>query len=176
MDTSNSNPGVLSLTFLGVDRIALNHEPVKGIASNKVRGLLAYLAVESDRPHHRGNLAELFWPEREVGVGRKNLKQAIANLREVLGDRESSTPYLIVSRDKIQFNQSNSHQLDVREFIEELETATEHTHLQLGVCDTCQKSLERAVELYQGDFLADFFLPDGQPFEEWAVVRRENLQ
>jgi DNA-binding SARP family transcriptional activator len=29
-----------------------------------------------------------------------------------------------------------------------------------------------AIELYRDDFLADFYLPDSSPFEEWAAARR----
>ena len=39
-------------------------EPVTAFASNKVRALLAYLAVEADRPHRREALAGLLWPEQ----------------------------------------------------------------------------------------------------------------
>lgn len=28
--------------------------------------------------------------------------------------------------------------------------------------------LEEAIALYRGDFLADFYLPDSNPFEEWG--------
>ena len=173
MERSESDPGELSLTLLGALQITLNHEPVKGLSSDKVRGLLAYLVVESDRPHRRSALAEMFWPYKSSGVGRRNLKQAIANLRKVLGDRDASIPFLLVSRDRIQFNVSSQHRLDVREFTEAVEATKNHGHPQLGTCEICGKSLKRAVELYRGDFLVEFFLPDCQSFEEWAVIRRE---
>ena len=35
--------------------------------------------------------------------------------------------------------------------------------------------LGKAVELYQGDSLAGFTLPDSGPFEEWRVVKQEEL-
>ena len=35
--------------------------------------------------------------------------------------------------------------------------------------------LAQAVELYRGDFLAGFALPDSAAFEEWALIRREQL-
>jgi len=49
----------LSLTLLGPPQVTLDGEPVSGFDSDKVRGLLAYLMVENDRPHHREKLAGL---------------------------------------------------------------------------------------------------------------------
>jgi DNA-binding SARP family transcriptional activator len=39
---------------LGPFHVTLDGKPVAGFESNKVRALLAYLAVEADRPHSRG--------------------------------------------------------------------------------------------------------------------------
>jgi predicted ATPase len=33
-----------------------------------------------------------------------------------------------------------------------------------------------ALALYRGDFLADFYLPDSAPFEEWTLTRRADLR
>ena len=53
----------LTLSLLGPLQVALGDRQVKGFKSNKVRALLAYLAVEADRPHRRETLAGLLWPE-----------------------------------------------------------------------------------------------------------------
>jgi predicted ATPase len=45
----------------------------------------------------------------------------------------------------------------------------------LADCDACTARLTQAVELYRGDFLAGFALPGSAAFEEWALVRREQL-
>jgi hypothetical protein len=52
---------------------------------DKVRGLLAYLAVEADRPHARATLAALFWPEQPDALALGNLSQALTRLRAALG-------------------------------------------------------------------------------------------
>jgi DNA-binding SARP family transcriptional activator len=49
----------LTLSLLGPPEFTLNGSPVTGFESNKVRALLAYLAVEADCPHHRLALAGL---------------------------------------------------------------------------------------------------------------------
>jgi len=106
----------LSLTLLGAFQATLDGEPVTGFESDKVRALLAYLALETDRPHRRDELAEMFWPDRPPGVARNNLKQALANLRKVIGDREAAPPFLWVSRAELQFNPDGAHWLDVDHF------------------------------------------------------------
>ena len=44
----------LQIHLLGAFQAALDARPVSGFESNKVRALLAYLAVEAHRPHSRG--------------------------------------------------------------------------------------------------------------------------
>ena len=54
----------LSISLLGTFQVLLYGQAVTGFESDKVRALLAYLALESDRPHRREALAGLLWPER----------------------------------------------------------------------------------------------------------------
>ena len=54
----------LSISLLGTFQVILDGKQVTAFESDKVRALLAYLAVESDRPHRRETLACLLWPER----------------------------------------------------------------------------------------------------------------
>ena len=79
----------LSLSLLGPFQAVLDGHPVSGLESNKVRALLAYLAVEADRPHSRDELIGLLWPDQPDTTARANLRQALANLRNAIGDRTS---------------------------------------------------------------------------------------
>jgi len=94
----------LSLALLGPTQLTLDGQPVGGFAYNKARALLAYLAVEADRPHHRDTLAALLWPELPDEAARHNLRQALANLRTAIGDATATPPFLYITRDTIQFN------------------------------------------------------------------------
>ena len=52
----------LYITLFGPFRAGLDGEAVTAFSSNKVRGLLAYLAVEAPRVFRRDSLAALLWP------------------------------------------------------------------------------------------------------------------
>jgi hypothetical protein len=83
-----------SLRLLGPFVLECDGVPVTGFRSDKVRALLAYLAVEPGRPWSRSTLADLLWPDRPEGVARSNLRSALSNLRRVLDDARAD---LVVS-------------------------------------------------------------------------------
>ena len=94
----------LSIYLLGSFQVSLDRVPVRSFESRKVGALLAYLAAESDHTHPRGKLAGLLWSERPEANARRGLSQALYNLRTAIGDRQSPTPFLIVSRQTVQFD------------------------------------------------------------------------
>ena len=93
-----------SLTLIGAFQATLDKRPLTGFQSNKVRALLAFLAVEADRPHSRPHLAGLLWPDWPDASARTYLRQALLNLRRILANDELNRPYLTITRQSIQFN------------------------------------------------------------------------
>jgi ABC-type oligopeptide transport system substrate-binding subunit/DNA-binding SARP family transcriptional activator len=164
----------LSISLFGTLQIALRAQPVTEFKSDKVRALLAYLAVEADRPHRREALAALLWPEMPDRSARGNLRDALANLRQAIGDRtasgdrEAAPPFLLVERNTIQVNVSSDHWLDVARFCELVGTdqGDEPAHQQLA----------EAVDLYRGDFLEGFSLKDSPAFDDWSLLARERFR
>ncbi len=165
----------LVLTLLGSFQARLDGEPATEFESDKVRALLAYLAVESDRPHRRERLAGLLWPERPERYARQNLSQALYNLRRAIADCDATPPFLLITHHTIQFNPSSDHWLDTAAFSGRLAACDEHHHPRLAACNGCMERLQQAVGLYQGDFLEGFSLGDSAAFEEWSVITRERL-
>ena len=53
----------LTIRLLGTFQASLDDRPLQDVQSDKVRGLLAYLASEFAQAHRRDRLAGLFWPE-----------------------------------------------------------------------------------------------------------------
>ena len=71
---------------------------------DKVRALLVYLAVESDRPHSRAHLCGLLWPEQGDEAALANLSTTLARLRSALSDNNGGAPVLLATRQTIQWN------------------------------------------------------------------------
>ncbi len=158
----------LSISLLGSFLVNSGGQPVSGFKSDKVRALLAYLAVEADRPHRREILSALLWPEIPDRSARSNLRDALSNLRQVIGDREVDPPYLLIERDQVQFNTFSDFWLDVAQF----------RALVMGDQDVKSNygKLEEATALYRGGFLEGFSLKDSAAFEEWSLLTQEHLQ
>jgi DNA-binding SARP family transcriptional activator len=165
----------LSLSLLGPLRIALDGRPVNGFAYNKARALLVYLAVEADRAHQRDALVGLLWPELPDPAARTNLRQALANLREAIGDATAAPPFLLIARDNIQLNPISDYDLDGAAFTALLAACDTHAHRHPERCRACAARMEQALALYRGDFLAEFALGDSAPFDEWQLRHRERL-
>ena len=157
----------LSITLFGPFRVGLDGEAVDAFKSNKVRGLLAYLAVESPRVRRRDSLAALLWLDWPDKEARTNLRYALSNLRSAIGDREAETPFLNITRETIKFNKDSDHWVDVREFTQLLSASKAGT-----------QEIDRLVEsvnLYQGEFLEGFSISDSPPYQEWTLLKREQL-
>ena len=106
----------LTLSLSGSFQATLDGQPVTAFESDKARALLAYLAVESDRPHSREKLAGLLWPDSTEAAARASLSEALTNLRHALGDRDAQRPVLLISRQAIQFNLESDTFVDVAAF------------------------------------------------------------
>jgi len=157
----------LSFSLLGPFQVRLDGEPVTDFESNKVRALLAYLAVEAGRVHRREALAELLWPGRSEGSALANLRYALYDLRNTIGDREVNPPFLLITRHTLQFNRESEYSLDVATFERYIgESANQHHAIRYVQC---------AVRLYQGPFLEGFSLEGCPAFEEWVLFKREYL-
>jgi predicted ATPase/DNA-binding SARP family transcriptional activator len=165
----------LSLALLGPLQVMLDGAPITTFESDKVRALLAYLAIEADRPHRRDALAGLLWPDRPERAAHLNLNQALANLRGAIGDRTATPPFLSITRETVQFNRASDYELDVEAFSARLAACKEHLHRHVATCKSCIQRLQQAADLYRGSFLAQFFLSDSAAFEEWALLKREWL-
>lgn len=165
----------LELYLFGHMYMTLDGVVVSTFESDKVRALLAYLAVESTSAHDRRYLAGLLWPDRSERAAHLNLNQALANLRQAIGDRGASKPLLAVSPSQIQLNSAGDYTLDVATFTTLLAACDQHPHRSPVSCKCCARHLQAAVELYRGPFLAQSALSVSEAFDEWALVKREWL-
>ena len=155
----------LSLSLLGHLIISWGERPLTTFRSNRVPALLVYLAVETEHPHRREALMELLWPGLPAASARQNLRQTLYLLRQEIPELtaksgEGIVPVMLSDRHTIQLNLDGDLCLDVAR-MEQLTSGQPTTD-----------ELIEAIALYRGDFLADFYLPDSENFEEWVAARR----
>ena len=167
----------LRIHLLGPLVIQLDGESVDGLNWSRARALLAYLAVEADRPHPRETLSGMLWPDQPERSARTNLRNALSSLRKAIGDRARSgdrvrsgdrdavSPCLTVTRETIQFNAASDCWVDVTAF-ERLASAV----------DATADQLERAIALYRAPFLEGFSMGDSPDLDDWALAVRERLE
>ena len=160
----------LSIWLLGPFLAELGGERLSGFRSDKVRALLSYLAVEAHRPWGRSTLAGLLWPDFPEQAALSNLRNALSNLRRVIGDRGANPPFLQISSETIQFNPAGDTWLDVRAFLDLVPKTGQASADQMDI-----EWLERAFTLYRGDFMEGFSVASA-PFEEWILTTREQLR
>ena len=149
----------LLLSFFGVFQTELDGQHIHHFRSANVQGLLIYLALQAERPFPREQLATLFWPDKPDSVAKKNLRQTIYQLRQILSDsNDAEQPFLLVARQSVQFNANADTAVDVHQFIRALENG----------------ELEKVRDLYQGELLPGFTC-DSLEFESWLRQERERL-
>jgi predicted ATPase/DNA-binding SARP family transcriptional activator len=164
----------LQLYFLGPWRVVHAQRGDLEFRGRLPLALLAYLAVESARPHSRESLLGLLWPELPEADARNNLRVTWSRLGKRLG-AGAPPPFLTSTRFELSFNPDSSHWLDVTEFETLVAAVERHGHENGRVCPDCCRKLARAAELYRGSFLDGFYLDGCLAFEEWQFVRRERL-
>jgi DNA-binding SARP family transcriptional activator len=156
----------LRLSLLGHFSITRGDETVTGFESNKVRGLLAYLAVEQDRPHSRAALTGLLWPDWPEQSARRNLSQALFNLRQTLGEADTPTPFLLISRQEIGWNSAAPVWFDLRACLDALPGSQPGADL---------SNAQQLASLYRGPLLEQFVLEESDLFQNWLLAKREWL-
>ena len=114
---------------------------------------LAYLARRGSRPLARAEAAALLWPDRDERRARQSLRQALLELRQLVGDG------LLVDGDFIQLD-PGSVQLDAATFERELD----------------QGRLADAVSRWGGDFLPGAEEIGAEDLRGWLEAERERLR
>ena len=95
----------LQIQLLGAFQISQDGHALAPFRTDKIRALLVYLVVESDRPHRRDSLAELLWPEMDDRKALYNLRLSLHRLRQTLGDDADA---LKIDRQSVRFNAARS--------------------------------------------------------------------
>lgn len=126
------------------------------IAQPKRFALLVYLAIATPRGFHRRDvLVGLLWPELDQQHARSSLRKAVYHIRRSLGDG------VLIGRGEEELGlAADTVWCDVVEFEALL----------------AERRAGEALDLYRGDLLEAFFLPDTPAFERWLDGARERLR
>lgn len=165
-----------TLSLLGPFEAALDQQTISNFATDKIRALLAYLAMEAGQPHRRETLAGLLWPEWPHKISLRNLRQSLHRLKQTLDHHQPgfSNQLLTITRQTIQLNPDHL-QLDAADLATLLTKVEKHPHAHLYTCRPCLDHLRRAINLYRGELMTGFSLTDAPEFETWLLVQRERL-
>ena len=157
----------LAAHFLGEFRVVLDGRLVDTASSRRTRTLVAYLLAHRGGPVARDVLMERFWPDANPLAARNSLHVALSGARRVF--RAISAHEVIQRRfDTYRIDAAARVWTDVEEF-ERTCRAGRRADL-AGDRAGAERHFAAAVQLYQGDFLAD------EPYAEWAATIRDGLR
>lgn len=143
----------LELRLLGFPEFRLNGRRVE-LALRKAAALVIYLA-EAGGPVAREVAATLLWAETDEEAARARLRRTLYKIRIAFGSE-----VIAAIGGSLSLHQALSVEVDSQIF--------EHA------CNV--GPLDAAADIYKGDYLAGFSLPDCPEFEEWVFFRREALR
>ncbi len=144
---------VIKVSLLGPPRVERDGELV-AFETRKAVALLAHLTL-TDRPRPRDALADLLWPGSDPERARGALRRTLSALRGAIG------PELIeATRDHVRLIKGSRLAVDVDQFR----------------VLRADGDLERAVDLFRGDFLEGFGVRDAPDFEDWAQIEGDGLR
>jgi TolB-like protein/DNA-binding SARP family transcriptional activator/Flp pilus assembly protein TadD len=119
------------------------------LSGRKLRALVALLALPPSLGWSREQLTALLWGDRDEELARGSLRQALAELRRLIGDAP-----LVADRETVALDPA-AVTIDAIEF----------AALSAG------GQWDKAATLYRGDLLAGVSLPNGA-FADWLLVER----
>ncbi len=151
----------LEISLLGSPKIKLNGQLLTGLPA-KAQALLFFLVVTRQQ-QTRERLGEMLFSEETMSPEKK-----LANLRgpgALLALNRELSDFVESPKFSIAFKTESDYWLDVDEFQDCLRSS-----------EPTPAQLQRAVNLYQGQFLTGLRLKEAEGFEEWAEQKRRALE
>lgn len=154
---------MLEVMLLGGVAIRSDGDPINRFRSQTEIALLAYLA-HNGQTHNREALADLLWDTDSTGQSLSNLRTVLTRLRTQVGN------HLIVTRKTIAVSPDVHQQTDSARFQTLLAGVGRE-----GSAGSINQ-LSQGLDLYAGEFMAGFSLPNAPRFNDWLVVEQERLR
>jgi DNA-binding SARP family transcriptional activator len=147
---------MLRIHLLGHPKMLVGDEPLPLPTPDKALELGAYLLLKRHQTLSRDHVAFLLWPDVPESEARANLRRHLHLLRQQLPAPPSHLPWILATRNTVQWNPDADFWLDVA-CLEGSEAATAD-----------QARWAEVVECYHGDLLEGFY-------EDWVLTEREHL-
>ena len=162
------NADSLSILCLGPFRVYRDKHMIGDWHSLKGLLILKYMVRHHKTPVAKDVLMDVFWPEADQEVARRNLHQAIYNLRQILRRGQPDFRPILFENDCYLFNPEIALNLDFEAF--ERHAQTGRRMEAAGRSPEAFAEYKLAEELYRGDFL------EQDPYEDWASLQREQIR
>ncbi len=172
-DRKNSS-ATIRAKFLGNAEISVNEKLVADLSTIKTRGLFIYLIQEGQVSHNRSKLAAFFWPDSPEQTALHNLRQAMVVIKRAVETAGLDGELIQANRDEIRFLPSVTLDVDSVKFVSQVSRL-------LSCSDGFPErgfpiaSLKHALDLFEGEFLKGFYIPDADLFEDWQAIQREAI-
>jgi len=133
----------IKLNLFGVPKIILSGEPIE-FPFRKAEAIFYYLAIQ--KRVTRDELVNLFWSELKEETAKKNLRNALYQIKKTLGDEVLYTP----KRSIVELSGELEVELDVTDLLE-----------------------DKHLEVYTGPFLQGYSVKNAENFDDWVMNYRE---
>ncbi|MFQ5856607.1 MAG: BTAD domain-containing putative transcriptional regulator [Anaerolineae bacterium] len=160
-------PSLASYCF-GQFRVYQNDELITAWNGLKGQSILKFLVAHVGEPIRKDILMDVFWSDADPEAARRNLHQAIYNLRQTLRQGHPDFQYIQFEHDCYLLNPEMDIWIDFAEY---------ERHIRAGRRLEAAGQLTDAMEkysiaegLYEGDFLEEDL------YEDWPRLQREHLR
>jgi DNA-binding SARP family transcriptional activator len=166
----------LVLRLLGEPQLLYDGSSLGESLAQKEQALLIYLACQPEQRFSREHLATLLWGDTPQSQARYNLRRALWNLRRAL-DQVGLPPEscLVTEGTWIYVPPSAPCWVDVLDFEQVLQACFQDPQSHFSPASEGIRRIRKALDLYQGNFMAGFSVLRAPNFEEWLVLERERL-
>ncbi|QQS49115.1 MAG: winged helix-turn-helix domain-containing protein [Acidobacteriota bacterium] len=158
----------LKIHGLGRFRVWSRGDLITNWQSLKGKAIFKFLLANRQSPVSKEVLMDMFWPETDPDNARRNLHQAIYNIRQTFHHDRSTIRPIVFENDQYGINPELTIRMDFEEF---------ESHCDRGrKLDSAGRTAEAieeyrlAEDLYQGDFLEEDI------YEDWPARKREQLR
>jgi DNA-binding SARP family transcriptional activator len=154
-------PGRVSVQGFGAAKVEIDgREVTSGDWRSKIAKELFFLLAYHARPISKGEIIAALWPDKEPAKAESSLKSSLFRARRALHQ-----DWIVYEDGRYRLAPHGQYHFDVSRFKELLKIAERMPQdANLGL-----RHIEEAVDLYNGDFLSEFY-------SEWCVSERAILE